>query len=193
MNSQVWIVISEAMSKIGKKPIIIPGGVNIKVDGRDMEFKSGEKTTTFKVLPFINAEIKEGNLLFSPMNNSKQAKANWGTIRSLSQNAIIGITKGFEKNLEIEGVGYRAALEGNTLILNLGFSHPIKFNPPSGIKIAVLKNTITISGIDKDLVGKIASKIRAMKKVEPYKGKGIRYKGEVVRRKAGKKVAGAGK
>lgn len=178
------------MSKIGKKPITLPEKMEVKIDGKHLQFKGDKGTLDLKLPPFVAVERKANAITFSPENNSKQAQASWGTARALAQNAIIGVTKGFEKVLELEGVGYRTTLEGNTLVLHLGFSHPIKVNPPEGIKISTAKNTITVSGTDKDLVGKVAAGIRALRKVEPYKGKGIKYQGEIVRRKAGKKVAG---
>ncbi len=181
------------MSKIGKKPVAIPEGVEARINDGRLEFKGDKGHLEVRLLPFIRTEIKDRSILFQPENNSKQARSNWGTIRALASNAIIGVTRGFEKTLEIEGVGYRAGLEGDTLVLNLGFSHPVKINSPTGIKISVSKNTIKISGVDKNLVGKTAATVRALRKVEPYKGKGIRYQGEVVRRKAGKKVASATK
>jgi large subunit ribosomal protein L6 len=176
------------MSKIGKKPITIPDSVEAKLDAGILEFKKGEKTVNLKVLPYIKAELSGKSLSFSPENTSKQARANWGTIRSLANNAVAGLSDGFSKILEIEGVGYRAVMEGETLVLNIGLSHPVKFAAPEGVKIEVNKNAITVSGIGKAAVGQAAAKIRAFKKVEPYKGKGIKYKGETVRRKAGKKV-----
>ncbi|MEE8131687.1 MAG: 50S ribosomal protein L6, partial [Candidatus Paceibacterota bacterium] len=139
---------------------------------------------------YIKIEIKDNQIFFTPQNTSKQARANWGTVRSLVQNAVLGVSEGFTKVLEIEGVGYRAETQGNDLVLNVDLSHPIKISPPEGIKISTEKNTIKVFGIDKALVGGIAAKIRSVKKPEPYKGKGIRYQGEVIRRKAGKKVAG---
>jgi large subunit ribosomal protein L6 len=181
------------MSKIGKKPIVIPNNVEVEISDGFLDFKGSNGSSKIKIPSYIKAEIKEGNILFSPENNSKQARANWGTIRSLANNAIIGLTEGFSKNLEVEGIGYRANMEGENLVLNLGLSHPIKFTPPQGIKISTEKNTIKISGIDNALVGQVAAKIRAFKKPEPYKGKGIRYQGEIVRRKVGKKVAGTTK
>ncbi|MCX6702846.1 MAG: 50S ribosomal protein L6 [Candidatus Wolfebacteria bacterium] len=181
------------MSKIGKKPIVIPDGTEIKIDGREIEVKGKSGALVLPIPSFIKAEIKDKELIFSPENNSKQARANWGTIRSLTNNAVIGVMKGFQKTLEIEGVGYRAVMEGDTLVLSLGYSHPVKFIAPEGVKVSVAKNTINIAGINKDAVGKAAAKIRAFKKVEPYKGKGIKYQGEIVRRKVGKKVAGATK
>ncbi len=179
------------MSKIGKKPITIPDNVEVKESDGFLKVKSRGGELSLRILSHIKTEIRDSEISFSILNNSKQARANWGTMRSLTQNAVMGVSKGFEKSLEIEGVGFRASLEGNALVLNIGLSHPVKFNPPDGIKISVVKNTITVSGIDKELVGKIAAKIRSFKKPEPYKGKGIRYQGEVIRRKAGKKMAGA--
>jgi large subunit ribosomal protein L6 len=178
------------MSKIGKKPVIIPDSVAVKISDELLEFKSGDNVVNLKIPSYIKAEIKEGAIFFNLENNLKQARANWGTIRSLAANVIIGLTQGFNKTLEIEGVGYRASMEGDNLVLDLGLSHPIKFIPPKGIKISAEKNIIKISGIDKALVGQAAAKIRAFKKAEPYKGKGIKYQGEVIRRKAGKKVVG---
>lgn len=179
------------MSKIGKKPITIPVHVEVKESDGFLKVEGQGGELNLKVLPYIKTEIRDKEISFSTLTNSKQARANWGTMRSLTQNAVMGVSKGFERFLEIEGVGFRANLEGSILILNIGLSHPIKFNPPDGIKISVVKNTIMVSGVDKELVGKTAAKIRSFKKPEPYKGKGIRYRGEIVRRKAGKKMAGA--
>ncbi len=182
------------MSKIGKKPVAITGGVEVKIVDKKMEFKGKEGSLTLPILPYIKAEIKSGaegsELVFSKENDLKQARANWGTMASLAKNAVQGVSQGFSKILEIEGIGFKAAMQGNTLVLNVGFTHPIKMEVPAGIKILVEKNTIKISGFDKALVGETAANIRKVKKPEPYKGKGIRYQGEVVRRKAGKKVAG---
>ena len=179
------------MSKVGKKPISIPDGVEIQINDSTVEVKGKEGSIIVPVLPFTKAEVKDQEVLVSAYGENKQSKANWGTMRALTQNAVTGATSGFLRELEIQGVGYRAALEGNTLVLYLGFSHPIKFSVPPGIKINVEKNFIKVSGIDKSLVGQVAAKIRELKKPEPYQGKGIRYKGELVKRKAGKKVASA--
>ena len=179
------------MSKIGKQPIKIPENMDVKENDGILEFKSGDKTASLKILPFIKIEIKDGVLSFAPKNDSKQARSNWGTMRALANNTVNGLIKDFEKILEIEGVGYKALMEGETLVLNLGFSHPVKVDSPEGIKISAEKNIIRVTGKDKALVGKIAAEIKKKRKVEPYKGKGIRYQGEVVRRKAGKKVATA--
>ena len=125
-----------------------------------------------------------------PLSSSKKTPALWGTIRAIIANMINGVNSGFEKKLEIEGIGFKAQIQGNELVLNLGFSHQVFFKIPDGIKIEVLKNTIAGSGISKELVGQTAANIRVLKKPEPYKGKGIRYEGEIIKRKAGKKVAG---
>ena len=178
------------MSKIGKKPINIPDNVEAKMSNGILEFKGTKGSLSVLVLPYIKAEMKDKILTFAQISNSKQAKSNWGTQRALTNNAIAGVTNGFEKNLEIEGIGYRASIQGGGLILDIGYSHPVKLEPPQGIKILAEKNTIKIIGVDKALVGKVAAEIRALKKPEPYKGKGIKYQGEVIRRKAGKKVAG---
>jgi len=180
------------MSKIGKKSIIIPDNVETKVIDGFLELKSDSGNINLKIPQDIKIEIKDKNIVFAPENNLRATRANWGTIRSLTNNAIIGLTQGFHKILEIEGIGYRANMEGETLVLNLGFSHPIKFTAPKGVKISVEKSAIKISGFDKILVGEVAAKIRAFKKPEPYQGKGIRYQKEVIRRKQGKKVAGTG-
>lgn len=189
------------MSKIGKKPIVIPDGMTVVKNGDVLEFKKGDKAASLKVLPHIEAEITEETvddkkstvLVFKTTSDIIQAVANWGTTRSLANNIIKGLTEGFQKILEIEGVGYRGSMEGETLVLNLGFSHQVRYQPKKGIKITMEKNAITISGQDKEMVGQTAAEIRALKKPEPYKGKGIKYRGEVIRRKQGKKVGSAGK
>jgi large subunit ribosomal protein L6 len=179
------------MSKVGKKPISIPQGVEVRIADDQLEIKGKGGSLALPVLAHTNAELKNNELVISSSGSDMQARANWGTMRALAQNAITGVDKGFAKELEIQGVGYRASMEGATLILNMGFSHPVKFPSPEGIKISVEKNLIKISGHDKSLVGEVAAKIRAVRKPEPYLGKGIRYKGEVIKMKAGKKVAGS--
>ncbi|MCX6765067.1 MAG: 50S ribosomal protein L6 [Candidatus Nealsonbacteria bacterium] len=176
------------MSRIGKKPILIPTGVDVKIDGRQV-FVKGPKGELQLEVPFdIKTEIKEHEILVSTMKESKSTNALWGTIRVLISNMIEGVVNGYQKKLEIQGVGYKANLEGENLVLSLGFSHPVKFEKEKDIKFLVEKNIITISGPSKEKVGQLAAKIRAKKPPEPYKGKGIRYVGEYVRRKAGKKV-----
>lgn len=184
------------MSKIGKKPIIIPDGITAEIKGGVLIFKKGEEAQEVKILPHIGIKIGEEKidekiekaLSFSLKNDIKQARANWGTLRALAQNAINGLKEDFKKILIIEGVGYRVQMEGENLILFVGFSHPVKYSPRVGIKIATEKNQIVISGKDKVLVGQTAAEIRKIKKPEPYKGKGIRYKDEVIKRKVGKKT-----
>ena len=178
------------MSRIGKKPVIIEEGVTVDILEETVEVKGGTTAMTLPILPGIKVEKKENELIFLPENETKQTVSNWGTMRALVQNAVSGAAKDFTKSLVIEGVGYRATLEGEKLILNLGYSHPIRFEVPKGVKIAVEKNTMTITGADRQLVGETAARIRKLRKPEPYKGKGIRYAGEIVRRKAGKKAVG---
>ncbi|OGY68337.1 MAG: 50S ribosomal protein L6 [Candidatus Harrisonbacteria bacterium RIFCSPLOWO2_02_FULL_45_10c] len=179
------------MSKVGKKPVVIPQDVNVTVSDTTLEVRGKGGTLTVPILPNLNVSVKDGNVVIAALNDDLQTRANWGTMRALAQNAITGVSVGFTKELEIQGVGFRAALEGNTLVLSLGFSHPVKFQAPEGVKIILEKNIIKISSSDKNLVGQVAAKIRAFKKPEPYQGKGIRYRGEVVKQKAGKKVATA--
>jgi len=180
------------MSKIGKKSIKIPEGFAVQIKDGEIIFKGKNGEAVLRILPYIKAELKDGELNFSLLAQSKRARSNWGTIRSLSQNVVQGLTQGFEKVLVLEGVGYRAVKEGNDLILTLGFSHPVRYTPPKGINFEVEKNSVlTIKGFDKALVGQTAAEIRAFKKPEPYKGKGIHYVNEVIRRKAGKKAVAA--
>ncbi len=176
------------MSRIGKKPIEIPQGVEIKIDGQKVLVKGLKGELSFEVRPEIKVETKEGKVLVSPQIETKSTKAFWGLTRALLQNMIKGVTEGYEKKLEMEGVGYKANLEGQNLVLNVGFSHSVKIEAPEGIKFAVEKNMITVSGIDKGLVGQTAAKIRKVRPPEPYKGKGIRYVGEQIRRKEGKRA-----
>lgn len=179
------------MSKVGKKPITVPQGVEVKVNDTMLEIKGKEGSLQLPILPHTTVAIQDNQILVTSSNENLQSRANWGTMRALTQNAVTGVNTGFTKELEIQGVGYRANMEGNTLVLNVGFTHPVRFEAPASIKISVEKSFIKITGSNKNLVGEVAAKIRAIKKPEPYKGKGIRYKGEVVKIKAGKKVAGA--
>ena len=179
------------MSKIGKKIISIPQGVTVKIENDKLEARGKEGTIVLPILPNLNVEIKENQLSVKPLNDERQTRASWGTMRALIQNAVTGVNAVYTKELEIQGVGYRAVMEGTTLVLNVGFTHQVKFPSPEGVKIAVEKSLIKLSGINKHTVGQAAAQIRLIKKPEPYKGKGIRYKGEYVKQKAGKKVAGA--
>ncbi|MDD3006302.1 MAG: 50S ribosomal protein L6 [Candidatus Pacebacteria bacterium] len=177
------------MSKIGKKAIEIPSGVTVTLGDKNKVSVKGPKG---ELAASFDAEIKiviEGNeLTVNPRKDIKRLYALWGLTRSLIANMIEGVVKGYEKKLELQGVGYKVVLKGNDLDLALGFSHPVLFKAPEGIKFVVEKNVITIAGIDKQSVGQVAAEIRKLRKPEPYKGKGVRYVGEQVRRKAGKKV-----
>ena len=180
------------MSKIGKKPIVLPEGVEVSAAPRVLSLKGKQGTLTVAILPYTHVRVEGNQVQVTTEAAHKQARANWGTMAALLKNAIQGVSKGFEKKLSVEGIGFRAQIEGTNIVLNVGFTHPVKYALPQGVKAGVEKNIITISGIDKQLVGEVAAQIRKVKKPEPYKGKGIRYVGEVVRRKAGKKVAGTG-
>jgi large subunit ribosomal protein L6 len=179
------------MSKIGKKLIEIPSGVEIKVEGRKISAKGPKGELTREVGDNFDLDVGERFLKLTPKTLNRKIRALWGLERSLVFNMIQGVSHGFEKKLEIEGIGFKAALSGRDLMLNIGFSHPVRFTPPQDIKISIDKNLIIVSGVDKALVGQVAASIRALKKPEPYKGKGIHYLGEKIRRKAGKKLAGA--
>lgn len=182
------------MSKVGKKPIILPNDIKIE-KSENLLTVEGPKGKLTRILPEeIQVEMneEEGKKIINVVyNGPKEKKALWGTFRAHIQNMIEGVKNGFEKKLIIEGVGWRANLEGKDLVLNVGFSHPVKVSPPDGISFGVEKNNIIVSGIDKELVGNIAAKIRKIRPPEPYKGKGIRYENEIIRRKAGKKAAGS--
>jgi len=175
------------MSRIGKNPIIIPAGVEIKVNDNKVSVKGPKGELHVDVKPFISVEEKDGSIFVKvPDENLASQKAYWGLYRSLIANAVIGVSKGFEKKLELNGVGYSMNLQGNKITFSLGFSHKIEFEAPAGIILAVEKNLITVSGISKDLVGLTAAKIRKFKPIEPYKLKGIKYIDEIVVKKAGK-------
>jgi large subunit ribosomal protein L6 len=180
------------MSKVGKKPIIIPAGVKVEVAGGEVKVQGPNSNTMLSLLKGISVSVKEGKIIIMPLNAAKQTRSNWGTMRALIQNAVLGATADFTKELIIEGVGFRAEVQGKELVLNLGFSHPIRVAIPEGIRISVDKNVIKIAGADKKEVGDIAASIRDLKKPEPYKGKGIRYSDEIIRRKAGKKAVTSG-
>ena len=176
------------MSRVGKKPILIPEGIEVKVEGQKIITKGQKGELTQEVRPEIKIEVKDKQIFLSPQIDTKKTRAFWGLSRVLISNMIFGLTEGYEKKLEIIGIGFRAALEGQDLVLQVGFTHPVKIKAPEGIKFAVEKNIITVSGIDKGLVAQTAANIRKAKKPEPYKGKGIKYFGEQIRRKVGKKA-----
>lgn len=178
------------MSKVGKKLIEIPAGITVTVEPKRVVVKDAKRELVIEKLRGINVRVEGNEVTLTADSVAKQIRSNWGTLRSLIQNAIEGLTKGYEKTLLIEGVGFKIAKEGNDLTLSLGFSHPVKFKAPEHIEFEVEKNTILkIKGFDKALVGQVAAEIRALKKPEPYKGKGFRYSDEIIRRKAGKKAA----
>lgn len=179
------------MSRIGKQPIVIPQGVTITLDKGVIKVKGPKGELSHTVHRDIAVEIKDNELVCTIARNSKQASALWGTTRAIIANLVQGVTDGFKKQLELHGVGYRAQLKGKDLQLAVGFSHPVVVKVPEQITFAVEKETITIEGIDAQKVGQIASEIRSIRPPEPYKGKGIRYVGEQIRRKVGKVVGTA--
>jgi large subunit ribosomal protein L6 len=178
------------MSRIGQKPVLIIPGVEAKEIDNKVEIKGPKGQLSLDVPSEIKVEIKDNQIHFSPVKSDKRTKALWGLMRTLVFNMIEGVTKGFEKRLEINGVGFRARVEGQDLFLDVGFSHPVKIDAREGIAFSVEKNVIIVSGFDKELVGQVAAEIRRVKPPEPYKGKGIKYTDEVIKRKLGKKAAG---
>jgi large subunit ribosomal protein L6 len=174
------------MSRIGKQPIDIPSAVEVEIKGSRVVVKKGKLEKSLETYGRVGIEIKDGKIHFSRIGDSKESSAYWGTYRALLNNIIIGLEKGFKKSLEINGVGYRANINGKVLELQLGYSHPINFDIPEGISIEVSKNLIHITGSDKQQVGQIAAVIRGFRPPEPYKGKGVKYVDEVIIRKAGK-------
>lgn len=177
------------MSRVGKKPISIPQGVEFRIEGQKATVKGPKGELSILVRPEIKVESKENKISVAPRLEVKKTNAFWGMTRVLLSNMIKGVTDGYDKKLQIEGIGFRANMEGNNLVLFVGFSHPVKIEAPPGIKFTVQKNIITISGYDKGLVGQIAAMIRRAQPPEPYKGKGVRYFGEVIKKKEGKKAA----
>lgn len=178
------------MSKIGKKPISISKGIDVKIDGGSVSVKGpkGELKKTFN--NSVSISVSGGNIIVG-LKNDQDAPEIWGLTRALIANMLKGVTDGFEKNLEFDGVGYKANVRGNELELNLGYSHPVLVKIPEGIMVKVEKNVIKISGIDNELIGQFAAEVKSKRLPEPYKGHGIKYVGEAIRRKAGKKAATA--
>jgi large subunit ribosomal protein L6 len=176
------------MSRIGKKPIVVPAGVTVTVEGQTVTVKGPKGQLAWTVADEIGVAFENGEIALTPRDASTRAHAMWGLSRSLVNNMVVGVTSGYERVLELVGVGYRAAMKGQSLSMQLGFSHDIDIPAPQGISFAVPRQTeIRISGIDKQAVGEMAARIRKMRPPEPYKGKGVRYSGEQVRRKEGKK------
>ena len=175
------------MSRIGRLPIPVPSGVDVTIDGRQVTVKGPKGTLSRALHPDMTLSREDGTLVVTRPTEQKTHKQLHGLTRTLVNNMVVGVTDGYRKGLEITGVGYRAALSGKKLQLNLGYSHQIEIDPPEGITFEVENPTrLAVVGIDKELVGQVAARVRAMRKPEPYKGKGVRYQGEVVRRKAGK-------
>jgi len=177
------------MSRIGKQPVSIPSGIEVSLDGGVISFKKGNVTKELNTKDLVDVKIENNEIVFSPKGDDRESRAFWGTFRSLSNNIVIGLTDGYEKKLEINGVGYKAAVQGNKLVLNLGHSHPIDYEFPKDVQISVEKNLVTIKGDDKQVIGQIAAEIRSFRPPEPYKGKGVKYLEEVIIRKAGKTAA----
>lgn len=181
------------MSRIGKKPIEIPDGTEVKIEKQKITVKGPQGELSLAIRPEIEVLKKEKKIFVYSKKETKKTGALWGSMRANLANAVQGVNKGFEKKMEIRGIGYRANLEGEDLNLQLGFSHPVKVKKPEGIKFSIDKSIITVSGFDKQLVGEIAAKIRKIRPPDPYKGKGVRYLGEVVKKKEGKKAIAAAK
>jgi len=176
------------MSRIGKKPVVIPAGVTAKVEGQLVSIKGAKGELSFAAPEHVNVNVSGGKIAVEPRSDGKAARAMWGMTRAMVNNLVAGVSKGFERKLEINGVGYKAAVSGKNLQLSLGYSHDLKFPVPAGIAIATPKPTeIVITGIDKRKVGQTAAEIRALRPPEPYKGKGIKYSDEFIFRKEGKK------
>jgi large subunit ribosomal protein L6 len=177
------------MSRIGKKPIVIPQGVEVNVSANVVKVKGPKGTLEFPHHYEVKIVVAENEIQVEKTGNSKKAAAIWGTTAKIMQNMVEGVTAGFQKQLELNGVGYRMAAQGKKVTMALGFSHPVEVQVPEGLEAKVEGNVMTIVGIDKQKVGQFAANIRALKPVEPYKGKGFRYVGEAVRRKEGKKAS----
>jgi len=176
------------MSRIGKKPIAIPSGVQVTIEGQTVSVKGPKGELAWTLIEDVIPSRDGDNIVLAKRDESTRAQAMWGLSRTLVNNMVVGVTTGYEQTLELVGVGYRAAMKGQALSMQLGFSHDVDIKPPQGISFAVPKQTeIRISGIDKQLVGETAARIRRIRPPEPYKGKGVRYAGEQVRRKEGKK------
>lgn len=176
------------MSRIGKNPVALPAGVTVEVNGQTVRAKGKLGELSMQLHAEVGAKVEDGKVVVKPLTNSTTAKCVWATTRTLVNNMVKGVSVGYSKKLEIQGVGFRAQMQGQDLVMQLGFSHEVRYPVPSDIKVAVEKQTqLTISGIDKEKVGQIAAEIYGKRPPEPYKGKGIRYEGQYIRRKEGKK------
>ena len=175
------------MSRIGKQPVPVPKAVTVTIDGQTINVKGPKGELSREMPPEIKFEQEGEEIVVTRRDESRNARQRHGLVRTLIANMVEGVSNGYQKKLEIQGVGYRASLQGQKLVMALGYSHPVEFEPPQGIQFAVEKNTsVTVTGIDKEVVGNTAATVRAARPPEPYKGKGVRYEGERVRRKAGK-------
>ncbi|REJ35274.1 MAG: 50S ribosomal protein L6 [Bacillota bacterium] len=175
------------MSRIGKQPIPLPAGVEVNIDGNTVRVKGAKGELSRTLHPDMQVAVEDGHIVVRRPSDEPRHRALHGLTRTLVANMVTGVTEGFQKSLEIRGVGYRAAMQGNKLVLSLGYSHPVEIEPPAGIEIEVPRPTqIIVRGIDKELVGEVAARVRKTRPAEPYLGKGVRYEGERVRRKAGK-------
>ena len=176
------------MSRVGKNPVFIPEGVEVTIDGAAVSVSGKLGSLSATISSEVSAALDDGSVVVTPLGENKRTRQMWGLTRSVINNMVVGVSQGFRKDLQIEGVGYRAAVEGRTLTLDLGYSHRVRYPIPDGIEITCERPTaIRIAGTDRQTVGQVAAEIRAFRKPEPYKGKGIRYVGEYVRRKEGKK------
>ncbi len=176
------------MSRIGKKPIAVPSGVEVKIDGQTVKAKGSKGELEVTLVDDVTVELTDDGVQVNPVGNTKRARSMWGMQRTLIENVMVGVSEGFQKHLEINGVGYRAAMKGKNLSLQLGLSHDVEHVLPEGIKVECPTNTeIVVSGIEKQVVGQVAAEIRSYRPPEPYKGKGIKYKDEYIFRKEGKK------
>ncbi|MBT4568887.1 50S ribosomal protein L6 [Rhodobacteraceae bacterium nBUS_24] len=176
------------MSRIGKRPVELPSGVTASVSGQTVEIKGPKGTRSFHATDDVTIAVEDSGVSVTPRGSSKRARQQWGMSRTMVANLVTGVTSGFKKELEITGVGYRAQIQGNVLKLNLGLSHDVDFPIPEGVTVTAPKPTeIIVEGTDQQMVGQVAANIREWRKPEPYKGKGIRYKGEFIFRKEGKK------
>ena len=175
------------MSRIGKRPVPIPKGVTVTIDGQTLTAKGSKGELTREFPPEVLFSQEGDEIVVTRRDESRPARQRHGLVRTLIANMLEGVSNGYQKKLEIQGVGYRASVKGKTLVMALGYSHPVEFDPPDGVSFAVEGNTnVTVSGIDKEVVGNTAARVRAARPPEPYKGKGVRYAGEYIRRKAGK-------
>ena len=177
------------MSRVGKQSVVIPSGVEFKLDGRKVQVKGPKGELSLLLHDDVQVEQSDGSVSVTVKNSRDSSqRALWGLFQRLIQNMVVGVTDGYQKQLEVNGVGYKMAVSGDTLTLNVGYSHPVEFKLPKGVEAAIEKKVITLTGIDKQQVGEIAAQIRRVRPPEPYKGKGIKYVDEVVRRKAGKQA-----